>query len=56
MNSGQNAGISPYDSKSLDFLFFSYRQQIVDVVDLSAYSQIEKIKRQALQNVPIKRR
>jgi hypothetical protein len=37
MNSGQSAEISPYDIKSLDFLFFSYRQQIVDVVERSAY-------------------
>jgi len=31
----ENAGISPYDSQSLDF-YFSYRQQIVDIVELSA--------------------
>jgi hypothetical protein len=35
-NSSEIAGISPYDSKSLDFLFFSYRQQIVDIRKLSA--------------------
>jgi hypothetical protein len=30
------AGISPYDGKSVHYLLFSYRQQIVDVFEIRA--------------------
>jgi hypothetical protein len=35
-SSSEIAGISPYDGKSAHYSFFTYRQQIVDVVDLIA--------------------
>ena len=37
MNSGQSAGISPYNDKSVNLLFFTYRQLFVDVVEQSTY-------------------
>ena len=33
MNSGQGAGISPYNGKSINYSLFTYRQLFVDILE-----------------------
>jgi hypothetical protein len=36
MNSGQSAGISPYDGKSVNYSLFTYRQLFVELWNAAA--------------------
>jgi hypothetical protein len=39
MNSGQSAGINPYEGQAVAYLPFDYRQQIVDVWTIRFYPE-----------------